>query len=372
MKIKMSLAAAALFASSALFADSTSILDALKNGKVNGEFAIYAEQADIKNSDDRGFGSGSFNLGYSTDSFYGFTLSVGSRANHAFWEIDGNEYKDNVKAILHTANLAYSQQYFDVVLGRQEINLNWVSDFHEALVGVIKAVPDTAIVVGYTQRVATTNYDEALVGFNKLGEDGAFVVDAKWSGVEGLVVNPFIYYANDVATWAGARVDYDKAFQDFSVGGTVQYTQSDEDNSDDGSFLQLEARGSFVGINANLGFTKTDKDGGAGSINAAGDNVNPFEDGDQLFVADARTIYLGASYEFKDFTFSGLFGYTKYANDGKFKELDLGVGYNLNENLALQGFLIFGSGNGNGNEYTPENYGNDDYTKVTLGAVYSF
>jgi hypothetical protein len=362
MKIKISLATV-LFTGSMLFADSTNIVDALKNGKINGEFALYAEHANIRSGDDQGFGSGSFNLGFTTDSFYGFTLDIGSRANHGFWEIDGSEYNSNAKAVLHTANLAYSHQYFDVILGRQKINLNWVSDFHEALVGVIKVVSDTAIVVGYTQRTTYAEYDAPLNNFDKIGKNGAFVVDAKWSGIEGLVVNPFIYYANDVAAWAGVRADYDKVFSDFSAGGTVQYTQSDEDNGDDGSFLHLEARGSIIGINANLGFIKTDKSGGIGKIAAAGENVNPFEDGDQIIEVDARTVYLGASYEFQGFALSGLYGYTKYGNDAKFNELDLGVGYNLNENLALQGFLIFG--NGNSNAY-------NDYTKITLGAIYTF
>jgi hypothetical protein len=368
MKVKMSLAVTALLANSVLFADSTSIADALKNGAVNGEFAFYAEQIDFKNKDSKGFASGSFDLGYSTDSFYGVKLSVGSRANHAFWEDNGDEYDDNVKAVLHTANIAYSHQYFDVVLGRQEINLNWVSDFHEALVGVIKAVPDTAIIVGYTQRVASADYDAPLKAFNKLAdgvvEDGAFVIDAKWSGVEGLVVNPFVYYANDVATWAGARVDYDKSFSDFSIGGTVQYTQSKEDILlDDGSFLQLEARGSIIGINAKLGFISTDKDGAIGSITAAGENVNPFEEGDQALGADAQTIYLGASYDLKGFALSGLYGYTE-SGDAKFNEFDFVVGYNLDDNLLLEGSLVLG----NGNDY----YTGDEYTKFTLSAVYSF
>ncbi|MDR1555289.1 MAG: Opr family porin [Campylobacteraceae bacterium] len=364
MKVKISLATAALFASSMLFADSTSIADALKNGAVNGEFGIYAEQSNNQDRDDDGFGSGSFNLGYSTDSFYGVKLSVGSRANHDFWEVHSGDYEQSTKAILHTANIAYSHPHLDVVFGRQEINLNWVSDFHEALVGVIKAVPDTSIIVGYTQRVAVADYDSPLDGFNKLGEDGAFVVDAKWSGVEGLVVNPFVYHANDVATWAGVRADYDKTFGDFSVGGTVQYTQSDEDNlPDDGSFLHLEARGSFVGVNANLGFIQTGKDVGLGSIAAAGENVNPFQEGDQVVETDAQTIYLGASYNLKGFVLSGLYGYTEYANNAKFNELDLGVGYDLNENLALEGYLILGSGN---------DAANNDYTKFTLGATYSF
>jgi hypothetical protein len=365
MNIKMSLAAASLLAGTVLLADSTTITDALKNGTFGADLSLYGEYSDIKHIDNQGFGSGSFNMFFSTDAFYGVTVSAGSRANHAFWEIDGGEYIQADKAVLHTANVAYTHKYFDAILGRQEINLNWVSDFHEALVGVLKIVPDTTIIAGYTQRKATADFDSPLVPFDKLGEDGALVVDATWSGrgvVEGLKVNPFVYYVHHLSTWAGAKVDYDKKFTDFAVGGTIQYTQSDEDgNRKDNSFLQLEARGSFIGIGAKLGYFKADKDGGANTIIAAGENVNPFEDGDYIFEVDANTFYLGATYDFQDFAFSALYGYTKYDADGKFNELDLGVGYKLSDNLALQGFLI----NGDGNQ-------NDDYIKVTLGATYTF
>jgi len=365
MNIKMSLAVASLLAGTVLLADSTTITDALKNGTFGADLSLYGEYADIKSADNQGFGSGSFNMFFSTDAFYGFKVAAGSRANHAFWEVDGGEYDQEDKAVLHTANIAYTHKYFDAVLGRQEINLNWVSDFHEALVGVLKIVPDTTIIAGYTQRKAVADFDGPLEPFAKLGEDGALVVDATWSGrgvVEGLKVNPFVYYVHHLATWAGAKVDYDKEFPDFAVGGTLQYTQSDEDgNADDGSFLQLEARGSFIGIGAKLGYFKADKNGGAASIPAAGENVNPFEDGDYIFNPDANTFYLGATYDFQDFALSALYGYTEYDSSSKFNELDLGVGYKLNDNLALQGFVI----NGDGNQH-------NDYIKVKLGATYTF
>ncbi|MDR2100282.1 MAG: Opr family porin [Campylobacteraceae bacterium] len=359
MRIKISFVSACLFAGSALFADSATIADALKKGKINGEFGVYGEYAD-GDITESGFTSGSFNLGYSTDSFRGVKLSVGSRANHAFWENGDNDYDSNTKAILHTANIAYSHPYVDVVFGRQEINLNWASDFHEALVGVIKTVPNTSIIVGYTQRRAEADYDAPLAAFSELGGDGAFVVDAKYSGIEGLVINPFIYYANDVATWIGTRADYNKAFPNFSVGVTAQYTQSSEDAGDDGSFLHLEGRGSFTGVNAKLGFIKTDKNGGIGSIAAAGENVNPFEEGGQILEADAQTIYLGASDDFQGFALSGLYGYTEYGNDITFNEFDFVVGYNIDKALRLEGALIIGDGDA------------DEYKKITLGAVYSF
>jgi hypothetical protein len=364
MKIKISLAAAGLLVGPALFADSTSIANALKIGSFGGEFSVYGQQTDPKHGSDNGYGVGSFNMFYSTDSFYGFKLSAGSRANHAFWEVHSGNYKNGEtdKAILHTANIAYSHEYFDAILGRQEINLNWMSDFHEALVGVLKVAPDTAIILGYSQRAAAADFDAPLAPFAKLGEKGAFVADVQWKGVEGLVVNPFVYYASKVAKWGGAKVDYDLEISDFAVGGTAQYTLSKENSGEDGSFLQVEARGGFKGLNAKLGYFKTDKKGGAGSITAAGDNVNPFEDGDQIFEVDARTFYLGASYEIANFTLSALYGDTKFAGDEKFKELDLGVGYQLSEKLALQGFLINGNGNGS----------YDDYTTIKLGASYSF
>jgi hypothetical protein len=376
VRVKLSLVSVCLLAGSALLADSTSIADALKNGKINGEFALYANYADVDHSDNNGIGVGSFNLGFTTDPFYDVRLDLGSRANHVLWEVDGIEDRSNAKAVLHTANLAYLNQYVDVVLGRQEINLNWASDFHEALVGVVKVIPDTTLVVGYTQRYAIATYDDPLITFStktELGDDGALVVDAKWSGFEGLVVNPFIYYAKDVAAWAGFRTDYDHNFGSFSVGGTIQYTQSKEevDYVDDGSFLQIEARGSFIGINSKLGVFKADKDGGIGSIAAAGNNVNPFVKGCQIKAPDAQTIYLGASYEFQGFEFSGLYGYTEYGFVGEFHELDLVTKYNLNKNLALKGAIVIGESNDVGG-IKDDDYGDSGFRLLTLGAVYSF
>jgi hypothetical protein len=360
MKIKISLIAAGLFAGSALFADSANITDALKNGKINGEFFIYAEQSDIKGADDEGFGSGSFDLGFTTDSLYGFTFDVGSRANHAFWEIDGNEYTQSAKAILHTVNIAYSHPHLDVILGRQKIELEWMEDYHEALVLVGKGIPYTRILVGYAQRIATADGDQPLSGFNKIGKDGVFVADVKYEGIQDLVLNPYFYYANNYALWGGAKAAYDGDFGEFKIGGTLQYVQSAEDNDSkkDGSFLQVEARGTFADVNAFLGFLKTGKKG-IGAITDLGD-IYLFEDGYQIYEKYAKTFYLGANYKWNKFEFGGIFGNTEY-NDGKMREFDLTIAYGLTNNLKLSGAFV----NGNGE-------GDDDYNKVSLAAVYSF
>jgi hypothetical protein len=350
----------ALLTNSALFADSTSIVDALKNGKINGEFFLYGEQSDIKAADDEGFGSGSFNLGFTTDSFYNFKLDVGSRANHAFWEVDGGEYDQDDKAVLHTANIAFSHPHLDVILGRQKIELEWIENYHEALVFVGKGLPYTTIIAGYTQRTATADGDQPLSGFEKIGKNGAFLVDAKYEGIKDIVLNPYIYYADDVAVWTGAKALYDANFGEFQLGGTLQYARSDEETGKDGSFLQLEARGTFAGVNAALGFMQTGKDVGAGSMNAVGENINFFEDGEQIFEVNADTFYLSLNGAWNRFKFGGIFGSTDY-DGGKMRELDLTVSYDLTDNLNLFGAFI----NGNGE-------GDNDYNKITAQAVYSF
>ncbi|MDR1615150.1 MAG: Opr family porin [Campylobacteraceae bacterium] len=360
MKVKISFAVAVLFVNSALLADSTTIVDALKNGKINGEFFLYAEQADVSDGDNYGFGSGSFDLGFKTDSLYDFTFSVGSRANHKFWKIHSGDYPQNTKAILHTANIAYSHPHLDVLFGRQEINLNWVSDFHEALVLVGKGIPYTTIVAGYTQRIAVADGDQPLRDFDKIGDSGAFVIDAKYEGIKDIVLNPYVYYAEDIAAWTGVKATYDADFGEFQLGGTLQYARSDEDTGEDGSFLQAEARGTFGGVNAALGFMKTDKDGGVGSMNAIGENINFFEDGEQIFNLDADTFYISLNSKWNRFVFGGIFGSTDY-DGGKMREFDLTVSYDLNNNLNLYGAFV----NGNGE-------GDNDYNKILAQAVYSF
>lgn len=364
MKIKISLVAATMLTGTALFADSTNLADALKNGTFQGDIGLYTEYANIKDASNKGFSSASFNMQFSTDYYYGFQLSAGSRANHAFHEVDGNEYFQEDKAILHTANIVYSNDYIYTVLGRQEINLNWMSDFHEALVGVFKSVPNTIITAGYTQRMAVAKYDEPLVGFKKLGEDGAYVADLQWKGVKGLNINPFVYHVPDIATWVGTKVDFDKRFDSFALGIMAQYTQSDENIGEDGSFLQAEARGSVGELSAKFGYFQADENVGAGSMTVAGENVNPFIDGEQIFINNAKTFYAGADFVAGDFSFRALYGYTKYAGDGKFHEFDVGAGCNLSENLGLEAFIIFGNDNNKG--YS------GDYSKVTFGAVYGF
>lgn len=353
------LTAASLLLSSSILANDT-INSSIKNGTVSGDVTLYGEKQNNSNSTDSGFTSGSIGLGYETADFNGFKASVGFRGNHDFSEVENNDYDggEDVKSLLHTANISYSNDIANLTIGRQEIDLEWMGDFHEAAVLGVTAVPNTTITLGYTKRIAVADADAVLESYSKLNnDDGAYVLDVKYEGIKGLVLNPYYYNANDVASWYGLKTDYDTD----TFGVTAHIAKTSEDTtSNDGEIIHLEARANISNIGLNIGYITTDKDAGIGSMDAVGDNINPLEDGNQVYVADADTSYLGLNVELVGIELASIYGQTKYAQD-KEKELNITADYGITDSLSTG--LLFVDVNG-------EN--SDDYNKITATLEYSF
>lgn len=353
------LTAASLLLSSSILANDT-INSSIKNGTVSGDVTLYGEKQNNSNSTDSGFTSGSIGLGYETADFNGFKASVGFRGNHDFSEVENNDYDggEDVKSLLHTANISYSNDIANLTIGRQEIDLEWMGDFHEAAVLGVTAVPNTTITLGYTKRIAVADADAVLESYSKVNnDDGAYVLDVKYEGIKGLVLNPYYYNANDVASWYGLKTDYDTD----TFGVTAHIAKTSEDTtSNDGEIIHLEARANISNIGLNIGYITTDKDAGIGSMDAVGDNINPLEDGNQVYVADADTTYLGLNVELAGIELASIYGQTKYAQD-KEKELNITADYGITDSLSTG--LLFVDVNG-------EN--SDDYNKITATLEYSF
>lgn len=356
---KISLIAASLLFASSLAAESD-FHKAVAGGTVSGDVTLYGETTSKDGSADAGFTSGSLGLGYETGDFNGFKASVGFRANHDFSEETDGDYGEVDKTIFHTANISYTNEYFGLTVGRQEIDLEWMGDFHEAVVAGITAIPDTTIVLGYSNRNAVADADAALVKFTKFNnDDGAYVLDAKYEGIEGLVVNPYYYDAGNIASWYGLKLDYDTDM----FGITVHGAASNEDTQADGEIIHLEARTNISGLDLSAGYITTDKNVGAGSMDTLGDNLDPLEDGNQTYAADADTFYVGLGYEVAGFELGAIYGQTDFGNFDE-KELNLTVDYGINDNLAV-GLLYL-------NVDADENNGDADYDKVALTLEYSF
>ena len=356
---KVSLVACGLLLSSSFAFGANTIDSAFKEGKVSGSLSAYGVTQDNKTGDDSGFTSGAISLAFETAAINGFSAKAGFIGVHEFGE-ENNGDADIIasKALMTEAYAQYSNDVVTAMIGRQAIDLEWMGDFHEAAVVAVTAIPDTTIVLGYTQKVAVAGVDETSESFEKVnGNNGAYVLDVKYAGLEGIEFNPYAYSAPDLADWYGLKA----TFTADMFGAVAHYAVSSEDTQDDGSIGHVELSTTVSDFTAALGYIKTDKDVGAGYMSAVGDNISPFEDGNYVYAADASTIYGSLGYTLAGVELGALYGQTEYADD-KEKELNLTVGYSFTESLAAS--VLYAD--------IDANSSSDDYNKVLANVEYTF
>ncbi|RXJ85916.1 Opr family porin [Arcobacter cloacae] len=357
----VSLVACGLILSSTMAFGADTIDAAFKEGKVSGSLSAYGISQDNKQSDDSAFSSGAVSLAFETASLYGFSAKAGFIGVHVFDEKNDGDADDIAsKSLMSEAYINYTTDGISATIGRQAIDLEWMGDFHEAAVVAVTAIPDTTIVLGYSQKMAVAGVDEVSETFNKFnGDKGAYVLDVKYTGLEGLEFNPYAYSAPDLADWYGLKA----TFTADMFGAVAHYAASNEDvaGTEDGSIGHVELNTTISDFTAALGYIKTDKDGGAGNMYAVGDNISPFEDGNYVYDIDARTVYGSVGYSIAGVDLGALYGQTKYVND-KEKELNLTVGYSFTESLAAS--LLYAD--------VDANSSTDDYNKVLASVEYTF
>ena len=366
MNKKINLALTGCLFTSMLSADvSTDIKSTFTKGTINGDIVLYSEQQHNSGlNKDAGFTMGSIGLGYETVDFHGFKGTLGFRTNSKFNEKENSDYdggnSDYPKSLLHTANVSYVNDDFSLALGRQEIDLEWISDFHEAYVGTLTTIPDTTIVALHSDKIAVADCDAVLESFKDIEKHGVNVLDVKYEGIGGLVLNAYYYNIKDVADYYGAKIDYDMG----AFGITTQYALSDEDvvGQKDGSIANIEIRGGFSDISLSIGYITTDKKAGVGSMEKVGENINPLEDGNQAYVVNSDTVYISASYEISKISIDAIYGNSDYGVNKKEKEFNLGIEYNFNDEFAIGTLFV---------NVNAEN-SDDDYKKCLCSTSYSF
>lgn len=355
---KISLVTCGVLLSSSMVFGADSIDSAFKEGKVSGSLNVYNET--YSDGQDKGFTSGDIELGFETASYMGVTGKVGFVGAHIFDEKNDGDSDSlfSSKAIMSEANLSYATDGFSLTVGRQAIGLEWMGDYHEAVVAAITAVPDTTIVLGYSDKVAVAGVDE-IADFAKVnGKKGAYVVDVKYAGLEGFEFNPYFYSLPDVADSYGLKATYSSDM----FGAVAHYAEADVDSvSNDDSILHLEGSTSIAGLSLALGYIKTDKDAGADNIGAKDDNISPFEEGNKVYEVDARTTYGSIGYEIAGVSLGALYGETKYSSS-KEKELNLMLDYSFTDSLSLSALYA---------DITAESSA-DDYNKFLATVSYSF
>jgi hypothetical protein len=361
---KLSLITSALILSSTVaMADSNSVKEAFANGKASGDITVYTESKDNKGGAKNGFTAGSVGLNYETDSFNGFTALLGARGEHEFAEREEGDYENSFgnDAIIHTAAVKYATDTYFISVGRQAIDLEWLGDFNEAVVAGITAIPDTTVILGYTDRQAEIGFD-TTEAFEEITKKGAYVIDVKNTSIENVELNPYFYSAPDVADFYGLKASFDND----TFGATAHYAKSSEDTQANGDIYNLEGRLNVSEVSFAAGYIATDKTVGAGNITAYGDNISPFEDGNNTYKPYAKTYYGSIGYEIVGIELTALYGQTKYDNSGtkqKEAELNLVAGYSFTEELSAALTYV---------DYNDKSATNSDYDKVLANITYAF
>lgn len=332
----ISLVACGLLLSSSMAFGADTIDSAFKEGKVSGSLALYGAKYDLKDGGtDSGYGNGNATVAFETGSFYGLSAKAEFKGNLKLGEVEHNDYNDGAPFANHSlmteAYVKYTGEGFALSAGRQAIDLEWLGDYNESVVAAITAVPDTTIVLGFANRQAESGIDLSE-DFTDINDNkGAYVADIKYTGFQSIEFNPYAYSAPDVADWYGLKTTITTDY----FGAIAHYAVSSEDTQDDGSIGHIELNTEVVGISGAVGYIKTDKDVGAGSMIAAGDNINPFDSGNLVYNPDARTVYGSLGYTIVDVELGALYGVTTYeADDFKEKELNLTAGYSITESLS--------------------------------------
>jgi hypothetical protein len=268
-------------------------------------------------------------------------------------------------ALMTEAYIKYANDMFSLTAGRQAIDLEWMGDYHEAVVAAITAVPDTTIVLGYSNQKAAADEDQ-IDNFTQIGTDGAYVADVKYTGLKGIEFNPYAYSVPDTANWYGLKT----TFTADMFGVVAHYAASNEDvaGKDDGSMAAIELNTEIAGISAAVGYIKTDKDGGIGSMAAVGDNYEPLDSGNAIYLEDAKMVYGSLGYSIVGIDLGALYGETTYSSaDYKEKELNLTAGYSITESLSTS--VLYANINGDESDTTN---GTADQDYVSLTVAYTF
>ncbi|AFL68894.1 Opr family porin [Sulfurospirillum barnesii] len=337
--------------------DASNLEEAFTKGELTASVGAYGQYFNKKGgTKDDGFANGFGEVGFQTAPLYG--ISVGLKAFGSVKLDDKNDAYDaegaiEDNAVLSEAFIKYEHEGVGhIVLGRQEVDFNWLTDYIEGVSAELSAIENLVVNMAWARKQSVVGFDEISEKFAKMNDnDGIYMLEAVYTPIEMLELNPYIYYGDNVFTAYGAKATLNFELSDALKTSTMLHyakvnsdATTEEDDGlggtvnvkvEDGSFMQVEQGFEFSGVSLALGYMKTDKDGLAG-LESFGDQ-SPLEEGNHVFDANAKTPYASISYEIEGVKLGALYAQSKY-DDGisssvKEKELDVSVGYEIIKNL---------------------------------------
>lgn len=351
--ISLSLVALATLSMSTVL-NANTLSQALSNGKVSGDVSVTYES---RNQDkeigtyykDTQYSVGSIGLNYKTADFNNFGANIGVRAYKNLFEDDsdkltGTGYGDaserfyetgNNKTVdLESAYISYDLDTLHIKAGRQFISTEWINKTQDA-VSVNASLNDTDVEFIWTNRhgrVSSRDY-RPMTEVNK-GNGGLYKLGLTQNFNDSTFAKAYVLTAPSLKDIYGGKLDYKNNIDGIDFGAMAHYAATNEDLNgvDNSNIMEFTTFATISGIKATLGYVQVDEDAAFNHI--AGETIIPFEEGDQMYLKDARTTYLMISKDIADISLTALYGITKYGKYEK-SEFNLWAGYELSKNLDL-------------------------------------
>lgn len=388
------------------YADTLS--EALSNGKTTGDATVTYENRNQKVEsgnyyNDSAYAVGSAELIYKTADFNHFSLTYGLRAYHTLWEDDKNSisgygasegtgdassrfFRINGGEIAVTTNayVAYDTQDIHIKAGRHELNTEWMDEHHDAISIYANPMKNLEAEVIWSKNhyrmwsrelFYGSTMDGVMGDINSEG-GGLYKIGLTYKLSDSLKAKAYALNAPNNYSIYGGKVSLDTKVNDVSLGGFVHHMQTNEEltGNKDGELLDAKVYVDLNGYTTALGYIQTGKEGGWGSAYKGGENVDPFEEGDQLYpyiAIDSSTRYLSVSKNISGLSLSAIYGVTDYRtaiNGPKYQKNEFCVwaGYNITDNLNLGAVLTLNDADEN------DAYPSSDMTQVSTTLTYKF
>lgn len=352
-----------ILSASSAFAQS-SLEAAFAAGQASGDITVHSFKKSNKTGVDAGFTAGTVGVTYETGSFNNFNAKASFRAGHKFGEVENDDYKGefNSNSIMNEAFIKYDVDTVSATLGRQKLDFEWLTKWNEAAVVEIKSIPNTTISAGFADRRGRADTDK-IKKFTDINKDGNYFIDAKIEATEGLEVNPYYFSMPKLADIYGLKVSYNNDV--FGIVGHYAATKEDVSATKDGNIAHLELSTNVSEVSLAAGYIVADKTGGIGSMDKYGDNINPLDEGAQVYATDAETIYASISTEVAGVELSAIYGTTDYLNGSAKedeKELNLVVATQIAKNTSIELLYVDVAANAS----------TADWNKLAATITYSF
>ena len=346
------IAAMILGSSIGFAAEATNLEEVFTQGEISGTIGWFGQHNDAKGETaNSGFSNGYLNVGFETAPLHGVSVGIAGWGSAKTSEKNDDDYNKNIEnqAYLSKAYVKIEHEGMGkVVLGRQDVDFNWLTDYIEGATFEFKGVENLVLSMAWARKYAVIDIDEVSSNFRKLNDNnGIYMVDAKYTPVQWVELNPYIYYGENLLNAVGLKTTLSfEPTEEVKTKTVLHYVSinSDVAETPDGAFTQVEQGVEFLGANLALGYMKADKDGMAG-LGRFGDQL-PFEEHNHTFDKDAKTPYISAAYEIEGVKLGAIYGETKYFDNTsdthiKEKELNLSVGYEIIKNLEAK--LVYAS-----------------------------